>query len=529
MYVHPGHIPNDNKEILTAPLVLLALSIIFVGLRLWTRAKMVKFLGPDDWWILGALASDIAGTMLSVAGTFKGEGNHIYDLEDNELIYVLKASNYLLYAEVILQPVTLNFIKLSILSFYLRLPGTYRFRLLAKITYAFVAAMMLAFVFTLVFACIPISRQWDPYETRGGCINRSLFWHIILGLNVATNLWILVLPMRMLLGLRVERRQKIMVLCIFGVGLVATVASILALVELPLAINDPDKTWGSWRLAVYASVENNFGIIAASAPALKPLIGKTARRVKSSIGSISTTLWSSSSGSGTKGSISTCCVGTTTSNATSSSERQTARPTTNGNPRSSHGFHISEGVKRFMSTRASAIHSSQGSANRSTSHHIALTSHSHGDTAVLDTIGILPVETAFPRHGLGSRNGGRAPRVFTEETDGLAEIHHIRDWRLDQNDYCIDLNAEHNLPQRPQKTYQQRISIDSSHEPSPESVASGRRTSQVESYGSVVSLTDVATDRILEASNEDAAEAAARSRDLGDNNQDGESSSDSVR
>ncbi|KAK6533901.1 hypothetical protein TWF281_005246 [Arthrobotrys megalospora] len=89
--VHPGHIPNDNKAILTVPLVLLAFSIVVVGLRVWTRARMVKFFGMDDWWILGALASDIAGTMLAVAGTFRGEGSHIADVGDEDLIYILKA------------------------------------------------------------------------------------------------------------------------------------------------------------------------------------------------------------------------------------------------------------------------------------------------------------------------------------------------------------------------------------------------------------------------------------------------------
>ncbi|KAF3161440.1 hypothetical protein TWF106_001087 [Orbilia oligospora] len=91
MYVHPGHISNDNKAILTVPLALLALSIVVVGLRVWTRARMVKFFGMDDWWILGALASNTAGTMLSVAGTFRGEGSHINDVEDEDLVYVLKA------------------------------------------------------------------------------------------------------------------------------------------------------------------------------------------------------------------------------------------------------------------------------------------------------------------------------------------------------------------------------------------------------------------------------------------------------
>ncbi|EPS41672.1 hypothetical protein H072_4420 [Dactylellina haptotyla CBS 200.50] len=496
--VHPGHIPNDNKEILTVPLVLLAFSIIIVSTRIWTRVRMIRFFGMDDWWILGALASNITATTLSVAGTFKGEGSHINDLEDDEL-------TYLLYVEVILQPVTLNFIKLSILSFYLRLPGTNRFHAITQATFVFIAAMMIAFVLTLVLACIPVSKQWDIYETGGKCIDRALFWHVILAFNVATNIWILVMPVRMLLALKVGRKQKTMVLCIFGCGSIATIASILALAELPLAIKDPDKTWGSWRLAVYAAVENNFGIIAASAPALKPLLGKTARKIKSTVESrLSTTLRNSQAGShasATKKSKSSIAGGGLT-NATVASEIGD-RAMENGSSK----FYISEVVKRVIAPRASIVSGGRSSASRTgnSSFFTAIESRTHRDSAVLDTIGILPSQAAFPR---GFNSSRRVTRVFAGDGGGgggSAEIHHIRDWQLDQNDYCLDPSVEHNLPQRPKRAYN-RVSIDSSPGLLPETFANGRRVSQVDSIGSAISPTDVARDRIVEEDEEEGAE-----------------------
>ncbi|KAF3205447.1 hypothetical protein TWF106_001086 [Orbilia oligospora] len=363
--------------------------------------------------------------------------------------------------------------------------------------------MMLAFILTLTLACIPVSRQWDLYETQGSCINRALFWHVILALNVVTNIWILVLPTRMLLALKVDRRQKIMVLSIFGCGLIATIASILALAELPLAINDPDKTWGSWRLAVYAAIQNNLGIIAASAPALKPLLGKTLRVVRSTVESkLSSTTWTlsknggngrgnagagdSNGSSGVKKSKVSSASARITTNATSQSET----PAPLAGNKKKHRLVISEVMKKIISPRRSVVSKGRSSVNRTgnTSHDTqAPASRSNREPALLDTIGVLPTQAAFPKNANGNR---RTTRVFAgnngSDYSGPAEIHHIRDWQLDQNDYCLDPSVEHNLPQRLRRAYN-RTSVDSSGMPGVYGNGDGRNFSQVDSVGYTVS------------------------------------------
>ncbi|KAF3311614.1 hypothetical protein TWF173_008238 [Orbilia oligospora] len=247
----------------------------------------------------------------------------------------------------------------------------------------------------------------------------------------------------MLLALKVDRRQKIMVLSIFGCGLIATIASILALAELPLAINDPDKTWGSWRLAVYAAIQNNLGIIAASAPALKPLLGKTLRVVRSTVESkLSSTTWTLSKNG--------------------------------GNGRGGGGGESigSSGVKKSKVSSASAKITTNATSQSKT-------------PAPLP--GVLPTQAAFPKNANGNR---RTTRVFAgnngSDYSGPAEIHHIRDWQLDQNDYCLDPSVEHNLPQRLRGAYN-RTSVDSSGVPEVYGNGDGRKFSQVDGIGYAVS------------------------------------------
>ncbi|KAF3913454.1 hypothetical protein AA313_de0201694 [Arthrobotrys entomopaga] len=293
----------------------------------------------------------------------------------------------------------------------------------------------------------------------------------------------------------------------------ATIASILALAELPLAINDPDKTWGSWRLAVYAAVENNFGIIAASAPALKPLVGRTARKIKTTVETgLSTTLCNSKGRSsdqfGSKKST-TPVRFTNATTATTVSENQQAI----ADGKDANSFNISNAVKRFLSPNSSKVsgnRTSNMSRTDNTSFVTAQASRSHCDSAILDTIGILPPQAAVPRSTAGGRRGTRVCAGNSSCGGGggdPADIHHIRDWQLDQNDYCLDPNVEHNLPQKPKRVYN-RVSLDSiaSSTPTPDP-GSWRRISQVDSIGPALSPTDLVKDRIVEANEENGGSA----------------------
>lgn len=74
----------------------------------------------------------------------------------------------------------------------------------------------------------------------------------------------------------------------------------------------------------------------------------------------------------------------------------------------------------------------------------------------------------------------RVPRGLA--ADSPTEIHHVRDWQLEENDYCLDPTIEHNLPQRPKRIYN-RDSIVSVDEGSDMTSASfdmvGRRSESI--------------------------------------------------
>jgi hypothetical protein len=109
--------------------------------------------------------------------------------------------------------------KLSILAFYLRfviasakLRGVIYVTIVLTILYSLIAS------FVWVYACQPLEKYWDLTITDGSCIN-FLKVTIFSGvMNTATDAIILLLPIAILRGLRLEKRQKLGVMMIMMTG-----------------------------------------------------------------------------------------------------------------------------------------------------------------------------------------------------------------------------------------------------------------------------------------------------------------------
>lgn len=90
-----------------------------------------------------------------------------------------------------------------------------------------------------------------------------------------TDLLVAILPVRVIWGLQIPKRQKIALLCILTIGWFVCIVSILRLHALILLAAHPtDQSWYGSATAYWSSIEMNLAIVCASLPALKPLIVK---------------------------------------------------------------------------------------------------------------------------------------------------------------------------------------------------------------------------------------------------------------
>lgn len=110
-------------------------------------------------------------------------------------------------------------IKTSILLLYRRvfaIDSSFRFQSLM--------AMSLVWVFwfcvtiTTILNCLPFEYNWMSIGDPHHCINYNIFWMVAGSLEVVIDIIILALPVRMVLGLQLTRKRKVMVLFIFLLG-----------------------------------------------------------------------------------------------------------------------------------------------------------------------------------------------------------------------------------------------------------------------------------------------------------------------
>jgi hypothetical protein len=86
----------------------------------------------------------------------------------------------------------------------------------------FVAAYSFAGFLVVIFSCHPVAAAWDPVLAASPdtiCINRPADYFTQAGLNIFTDLFILILPMYNIWNLQLPIRQKISVSSIFAIGI----------------------------------------------------------------------------------------------------------------------------------------------------------------------------------------------------------------------------------------------------------------------------------------------------------------------
>ena len=108
-------------------------------------------------------------------------------------------------------------IKISTLLLYLRIFPGRQFRLWLWSVGLFVVAYNGGQALCSVFECHPIRKVWDPI-VEGSCIKLDLIYLICGGLNILTDLMILVGPMPSLWRLQMKIRQKLQLISIFCIG-----------------------------------------------------------------------------------------------------------------------------------------------------------------------------------------------------------------------------------------------------------------------------------------------------------------------
>lgn len=100
---------------------------------------------------------------------------------------------------------------------YLRIFTSKSFRLACHINLGIVAGLTIGATMATILQCIPIRASWDR-SIDATCTNSAAFWYAFAVTNIITDAIILFLPVREVLHLHLDRREKYGLLALFSLG-----------------------------------------------------------------------------------------------------------------------------------------------------------------------------------------------------------------------------------------------------------------------------------------------------------------------
>jgi len=122
--------------------------------------------------------------------------------------------------------------------------------------------------------CTPISKVWDS-TIPGSCWPSHIYQDLRFlhgALSGATDILLAGLPIYVIKDLHLNRREKISLCFLMGLGSITGVIAAIKLVCLIIYENSNDSTWTGIRGLIWGGAERNVGIIVACIPFLRPLL-----------------------------------------------------------------------------------------------------------------------------------------------------------------------------------------------------------------------------------------------------------------
>ncbi|RGP63994.1 hypothetical protein FSPOR_8322 [Fusarium sporotrichioides] len=249
------------------------MSGIFVILRFGTKIIYQLPMGLDDVFIMiTMLLSAFCMCVNSFGAAPSGIGTDIWTLTPQQITSFALWFYLLVLTYFVLQTT----MKLSLLFFFLRIFPSRGVRKLLWGAVVFISLNGLTFALVAIFQCQPISHFWTSWdgEHTGRCASvNGVAWSNG-AINIASDFWILGIPLFQLRKLNLDWKKKVGIGMMFSVGTFVTAMSIFRLYACIVAgiSQTNNKSWDYLAMAKWSTVEVNVGIWCACMPTMRVLL-----------------------------------------------------------------------------------------------------------------------------------------------------------------------------------------------------------------------------------------------------------------
>ncbi|KEF56349.1 uncharacterized protein A1O9_07930 [Exophiala aquamarina CBS 119918] len=270
-------------------IVMIVIATLFVAGRFFTRIYLVRSIKQDDWWMLAAWVFAVGFSASICSAVHYGLGRHKVDIPDSSFSSLRKSE----YAFSILYNPALMLTKTSIIVFFLSVMSKDVdpvFKWCNWLTLAVVNVFGLALTFLSIFQCRPVAAGYlYPSPPTAKCTDIVTLYLSSAPVNIITDVALLFLPMPILTGMRLPRKQKIILVVTFSFGAFVAVVDVIRIAYLQNATlsrltaahdgsqsngrtdENNDFSWYASLSFMWSAVEVSLGIICACVPSLKPL------------------------------------------------------------------------------------------------------------------------------------------------------------------------------------------------------------------------------------------------------------------
>ncbi|KAL7903589.1 hypothetical protein HDV63DRAFT_129662 [Trichoderma sp. SZMC 28014] len=262
----------NGAPLVATCVVFLSLTWLAVGLRIYTRALVIKSLQEDDWLMLVAQLIFTLSCIFIFNGISSGMGKHNVAITDGDEQATALMWQALATASYILN---MMFIKMSIGIFLLRVSARKVYNWIICVSLGVVIVWSLVTFFYDIFQCSPIQKQWDFRIQSGTCVSTSDLVSAAYAISVMTILsdWLYaLLPIPMLWSVKMTPQAKATVIIILGLGIFASVATLIRIRYLTVMKDLDDLLFAATQVMTWTVIEPGVAIIAASLATIRPLL-----------------------------------------------------------------------------------------------------------------------------------------------------------------------------------------------------------------------------------------------------------------
>ncbi|KAL2193869.1 hypothetical protein P885DRAFT_63643 [Corynascus similis CBS 632.67] len=252
--------------------VLLFLCLVAFTTRIYQRIRPVWKAGLDDYFIVAGFILTIADYAMLMPMMVPNAG--LISFEQSA------AAGRNSWLAISVWGLSMTCIKVSIALTLLRIQGKERGWRIFLYTIMAVSAIYGVgnTLFNLVIACRPLEAAWNPYVPGAKCVSVEIMRGVSnlgAGINITTDILLSLAPATFLRKLNRPLRERIFVCVLMGMGLFASVFSVIKTVIVK-DWGDPNATDDFWAMGVSIStftvLEQLLGVLAACVPAMKSML-----------------------------------------------------------------------------------------------------------------------------------------------------------------------------------------------------------------------------------------------------------------